>query len=110
MTTIRRWLGPFWPIAVFSLIALVSLSISRLALGLWQLERVDAVSGWQEMLLQGLRVDFATLCWLWGVPAVFTLLLAGPHAVGRAWLQFIRVWLTLGLWLLLFLEISTPPS
>ena len=62
----------------FSLIALVSLSISRLALGLWQLERVDAVAGWQEMLLQGLRVDFATLCWLWGVPAVFTLLLAGP--------------------------------
>ena len=61
----------------FSLIALVSLSI-RLALGLWQLERVDAVAGWQEMLLQGLRVDFATLCWLWGVPAVFTLLLAGP--------------------------------
>ncbi|HDX8367342.1 LTA synthase family protein [Aeromonas dhakensis] len=108
MTTIRRWLGPFWPIAVFSLIALVSLSISRLALGLWQLERVDAVAGWQEMLLQGVRVDFATLCWLWGVPAVFTLLLAGPHAVGRAWLQFIRVWLTLGLWLLLFLEISTP--
>ncbi|ANT69496.1 LTA synthase family protein [Aeromonas hydrophila] len=108
MTTIRRWLGPFWPIAVFSLIALVSLSISRLALGLWQLERVDAVAGWQEMLLQGLRVDFATLCWLWGVPAVFTLLLAGPHAVGRVWLQLIRVWLTLGLWLLLFLEISTP--
>ncbi len=42
--------------------------ISRLALGLWQLERVDAVAGWQEMLLQGLRVDFATLCWLWGCP------------------------------------------
>ena len=108
MTTIRQWLGPFWPIAVFSLIALVSLSVSRLGLGFWQLERVDAVAGWQEMLLQGLRVDFATLCWLWGVPAMLTLLLAGPHPIGRAWLQIIRVWLTLGLWLMLFLEISTP--
>lgn len=108
MTKIRNWLGPFWPIAIFSVIALLSLTASRAALGLWQQERVDAVAGWSQMLLQGLRVDFATLCWLWGVPAVFTMLLAGPHALGRAWLMLIRVWLTLGLWLMLFLEISTP--
>ncbi|MDH1503801.1 LTA synthase family protein [Aeromonas caviae] len=108
MTTIRQWLGPVWPIAVFSLIALISLTVSRLGLGLWQLERVDAVSGWQEMLLQGIRVDVATLCWVWGVPAVLTQLLAGPHAPGQLWMQLIRIWLTLGLWLMLFLEISTP--
>lgn len=108
MTTIRQWLGPVWPIAVFALIALISLTVSRLGLGLWQLERVDAVSGWQEMLLQGIRVDVATLCWVWGVPAVLTQLLAGPHAPGRLWMQLIRIWLTLGLWLMLFLEISTP--
>lgn len=108
MTKIRHWLGPFWPIAIFSAIALASLSASRIGLGLWQQERVDAVAGWSQMLLQGLRVDVATLCWLWGVPAVFTLLLAGPHGLGRAWLMLIRVWLTLGLWLMLFLEISTP--
>lgn len=108
MTTIKQWLGPVWPIAVFSLIALISLTVSRLGLGLWQLERVDAVSGWQEMLLQGIRVDVATLCWVWGVPAVLTQLLAGPHAPGRLWMQLIRIWLTLGLWLMLFLEISTP--
>ncbi|PKQ82242.1 hypothetical protein CJP16_02515 [Aeromonas sobria] len=108
MTVLKQRLGPFWPFAVFSMLALFSLSFSRLALGLWQLERVDAVAGWQEMLLQGIRVDFATLCWVWGVPAMFTLLLAGPHAIGRGWLQLMRVWLTVGLWLMLFLEISTP--
>lgn len=108
MTKIRHWLGPLWPIAIFSAIALASLSASRIGLGLWQQERVDAVAGWSQMLLQGLRVDVATLCWLWGVPAVFTLLLAGPHRLGRIWMQLIRVWLTLGLWLMLFLEISTP--
>ena len=43
-------------------------------LGVWQLERVDAVAGWPEMLLQGLRVDIATLCWIWGVPAMLTML------------------------------------
>ncbi|MFB2832273.1 LTA synthase family protein [Aeromonas jandaei] len=108
MTTLKQRLGPFWPFSVFCALALGSLTLSRIALGLWQLERVDAVAGWQEMLLQGIRVDFATLCWLWGVPAMFTLLLAGPHAIGRGWMQLMRVWLTVGLWLMLFLEISTP--
>lgn len=108
MTNLKQRLGPFWPFASFCALALFSLTFSRIALGLWQLERVDAVAGWQEMLLQGIRVDFATLCWVWGVPAMFTLLLAGPHAIGRGWLQLMRVWLTVGLWLMLFLEISTP--
>ncbi|MFM5521798.1 LTA synthase family protein [Aeromonas jandaei] len=108
MTTLKQRLGPFWPFAVFCALALGSLTLSRIALGIWQLERVDAVAGWQEMLLQGIRVDFATICWLWGIPAMFTLLLAGPHAIGRGWMQLMRVWLTVGLWLMLFLEISTP--
>ncbi|MCF7717703.1 LTA synthase family protein [Aeromonas jandaei] len=108
MTTLKQRLGPFWSFAVFCALALGSLTLSRIALGIWQLERVDAVAGWQEMLLQGIRVDFATICWLWGVPAMFTLLLAGPHAIGRGWMQLMRVWLTVGLWLMLFLEISTP--
>lgn len=108
MTNLKQRQGPFWPFAVFCALALFSLTLGRIALGLWQLERVDAVAGWQEMLLQGLRVDFATLCWVWGIPAMLTLLLAGPHAIGRIWLQLMRVWLTLGLWLMLFLEVSTP--
>ena len=53
-----------------------------------------------ELMYQG---SLETL-YMVGVAAVFTLLLAGPHAVGRAWLKFIRVWLTLGLWLLLLMR------
>ena len=56
MTKIRDWLGPFWPIAIFSVIALIALSASRAGLGLWQQERVDAVAGWSQLLLQGIRV------------------------------------------------------
>ncbi|UBO73680.1 LTA synthase family protein [Aeromonas rivuli] len=108
MKQLKQWLGPFWPFACFSLLALAMLSLSRMGLALWQEDRVNAVAGWGPMLLQGIRVDFATLCWLWGVPAMFTMLLAGPHGIGRAWLGLMRVWLTLGLWLMVFLEISTP--
>jgi phosphoglycerol transferase MdoB-like AlkP superfamily enzyme len=108
MKQLKLWLGPFWPFACFSLLALAMLSLSRMGLALWQEDRVSAVAGWGPMLLQGIRVDFATLCWLWGVPAMFTMLLAGPHGIGRAWLGLMRIWLTLGLWLMVFLEISTP--
>ncbi|MGL5041439.1 MAG: LTA synthase family protein [Aeromonas sp.] len=108
MNALKQRLGPFWPFAVFCAVALISLTLSRILLGFWQLDRVNAVAGWPQMLLQGIRVDFATLCWVWGVPAMLTMLLAGPHAIGRGWLQLMRVWLTVGLWLMLFLEISSP--
>lgn len=100
--------GPFRAILYFGLIALIITTLSRIGLGLWQAERVAAVEGWSHLLIQGLRVDIATLCWLWGVAALGTALLSGDHFVGRCWKPLLRVWLTLGLWLLIFLELSTP--
>lgn len=95
-------------IAIFGLLAMVALTASRIGLGLWQSDRVAAAEGWTHMLLQGARVDIATLCWLWGIAALGTVIFAGNHAIGRVWLVLLRGWLVLGLWLMLFLELSTP--
>ncbi|MCL2917245.1 LTA synthase family protein [Shewanella litorisediminis] len=95
-------------IAIFGLVAMVALTASRIGLGLWQSDRVTAAEGWTHMLLQGARVDLATLCWLWGIAALGTVIFAGNHAIGRVWLVLLRAWLVLGLWLMLFLELSTP--
>lgn len=95
-------------IAIFGLLAMVALTASRIGLGLWQSDRVAAAEGWTHMLLQGARVDLATLCWLWGIAALGTVIFAGNHAIGRVWLVLLRAWLVLGLWLMLFLELSTP--
>ncbi|QYJ75259.1 LTA synthase family protein [Shewanella sp. FJAT-52076] len=95
-------------IAIFGLVAMVALTASRIGLGLWQSERVAAAEGWTHMLLQGARVDIATLCWLWGIAALGTVIFSGNHAIGRVWLVLLRGWLVLGLWLMLFLELSTP--
>lgn len=84
------------------------LTASRMGLSVWQASRVSAVDGWWPILLQGFRVDLSTLCWLWGIPLLLTVLFSGKHVVGRLWRAVLRVWLTLGLWLLLFLEIATP--
>lgn len=101
-------LGPFRPIIIFAAISLVIIMLSRLGLAIWQFDRVDVASGWSHILIQGLRVDFATMCWLWGAAALGTAIFSGEHLVGQLWNKILRVWLTLGLLTLVFLEISTP--
>lgn len=100
--------GPFSGILVFCLIVLVITSMSRLGLSLWQIERVANAGGWVHLFVQGLRVDIATLCWLWGIAALGTALFGGNTGLGKLWTPILRVWLTLGLWLIVFLEASTP--
>ncbi len=108
MRTSLSYLGPFRSILTFCFISLLFLTLSRIGLGIWQAERVAAVDGWSHLLIQGLRVDVASLCWLWGVAALGTAIFSGDHTLGRAWKSILRIWLTLGLWLIVFLEISTP--
>ncbi|GAA0792763.1 MULTISPECIES: LTA synthase family protein [Pseudomonadati] len=98
----------FKAILVFALIMLAVTTLSRFGMSLWQIERVNDAQGWSHIILQGLRVDIATLCWLLGIAGLGTALLSGKHAIGQLWTVLLRVWLTLGLWLIVFLEISTP--
>ena len=76
--------GPFRVILIFSLLVLAIATASRIGLGLWQGERVAAVDGWSHLLLQGIRVDIATLCWLWGVAALGTAIFSGDHLIPRS--------------------------
>ncbi|MBU0655632.1 MAG: LTA synthase family protein [Gammaproteobacteria bacterium] len=108
MTSMKKWSGALWPFLCFALVALVILSLSRLGFMAWYSERVTASDGWGVMLLQGLRVDVATVCWLWGIPAALTLLLGGNRFPASVWLWVVRILLTVGLWLLVFMEVSTP--
>ncbi|SQH74717.1 protein of unknown function [Shewanella benthica] len=63
--------------------ALIIVTLSRIGLGFWQIECVSAVDGWSHLLLQGLRVDLATLCWLWGIAALGTAIFSGDHVLPR---------------------------
>ncbi|MDV2857532.1 LTA synthase family protein [Oceanimonas sp. CAM02] len=108
MNKFKQRLGTLWPFFGFVVLNLGLLSGSRLGLALWQAERVSDAGGWGPVLLQGLRVDVSALCWLFGVPAVLTLLLAGRQGPGRAWMGLMRLWLTMGTGLLVLLELATP--
>lgn len=96
------------PVAVFFLIGLVLLGVSRLGLACWHAQAVTAVHGWAPVMLQGVRVDVATLCLLYGIAGLLALLLPVTGAAGRAWHVLLRVWLTLVTCVLAFMELATP--
>lgn len=97
-------LAPVRPVMWFFLAGLVLLSASRLGLALWKFDQVSQAQGWATVLLQGARVDVATLCLLFGLPAVVLLLLpANPFL--RA---LVALWLAICMALLLQLELATP--
>jgi phosphoglycerol transferase MdoB-like AlkP superfamily enzyme len=106
----KQYFSPslFKAIFAFSIISLIVMSLSRIGLSIWQAERVTDAQGWGYILSQGLRVDIASICWVFGIAALGTVIFSGEHIVGRVWLVILRVWLTLGLWVLVFLEVSTP--
>ncbi|TYA49377.1 LTA synthase family protein [Aggregatibacter actinomycetemcomitans] len=97
-----------YPIFFFCLLNLIVFTLSRLGLSLWQIERVNAVHGWGELFLQGLRMDIVSLCYLFGVPALFSVLFYHDNTLGRIWKGILRVWLTVGSVFILFMELSTP--
>lgn len=108
MKSFKQRLGLLYPFVTFAVVAMTVLLLSRLGLMAWYGGQVSAAGGWATTLLQGIRVDVATVCWLWGFPAAFTFLLGGERGLGKLWMGLMRVWLTLGLWLLVFMEMATP--
>ncbi|MDG6458527.1 LTA synthase family protein [Glaesserella parasuis] len=97
-----------FPIFFFIGLNLIIFSLSRLGLSLWQADRVSAVDGWLPLFLQGLRMDIVSICYLFGVPALFTVLLVHNNGLGTLWKGILRVWLTISSVFVLFMEVATP--
>ncbi|MDG6332772.1 LTA synthase family protein [Glaesserella parasuis] len=97
-----------FPIFFFIGLNLMIFSLSRLGLSLWQADRVSAVEGWFPLFLQGLRMDIVSICYLFGVPALFTVLLVHNNGLGTLWKGILRVWLTISSVFILFMEVATP--
>ena len=100
-------LGPFAPLVAMILVGLVILSLSRIGLVVWKLERVTATGKLVEILLQGMRVDLIQLSLLTLIP----ILLAPIFAISKLfkiWQKFTYFWVIACIVLLVFLEASTP--
>jgi len=105
-----EWIGAarLWPVVLFFLIGMAVLSLSRLGLATWKSAQVSDVAGWGTVLMQGVRVDVASLCLLL-VPFACVLLLLPQHWYhARGVAITASVWLAAVLTTLVGLELSTP--
>jgi phosphoglycerol transferase MdoB-like AlkP superfamily enzyme len=108
MSSSKRLTGPLFPIIVFAATALIILSLSRLGLTIWEADRITESSDYLHIFLQGIRIDFATVCWLYALPALLSCLLPFNGLIGRFWKVILRIWLVVGLWILVYMELATP--
>ncbi|MFC3034717.1 LTA synthase family protein [Pseudoalteromonas fenneropenaei] len=96
------------PFLATMLAALVGLSCMRIALLVWQSERVNSLQTGFGILAQGLRVDIATLSYLLLLPVLIHLLLPNQKRVRAIWQKLLCVYLSVILVLLACMELVTP--
>jgi phosphoglycerol transferase MdoB-like AlkP superfamily enzyme len=84
------------------------LTISRLGLSIWQADRIADSDAWLHIIFQGLRIDFATLCWLYMLPAAVGCFMPVNGLIAAVWKFLLRIWLIIGLWFLVYMELATP--
>lgn len=108
MSNMKFLLGPLYPIVMASVVIIALFTLSRIGLSVWQLDRVNDVDGWTDIFLSGLRVDIASVSYLFILPALLSCLFSGQHIFGRIWHWLLRIWVTAGLWLVVYMEVSTP--
>lgn len=96
------------PFLIFFGVGLASLSLSRIGLAVWHASAVSEAEGWLRVLVQGLRVDVATMCMFLGIAACLYLVL--PDLVVRSrWFQLsMTLWLAVTITVLVLLEAATP--
>lgn len=99
--------GPYTHIIRMFVAGLITLSISRVALILWQYDRVAPFQNLTEILLQGLRADIILMCMGAALPVLLALIW-GNKWLNKSWFKFTYWWCLAWLVLVLFLEISTP--
>lgn len=99
--------GPYAPLAMFFIVGLLLLTVSRIALMAWQAERVAATGIWGEMLLQGARADLIQLG-LMALPLLLVMPILATSPFWRFWRRLSALWLILSVAALVLLEVASP--
>jgi len=87
---------------------MITLSLCRIGLSIWQVDRIQSASDWITLIGFGARIDSVTIAMFIGIPAVITLLVSGIPYLNKVWDVFCKFWLMAGLSFYIFMEASTP--
>jgi len=101
------WAGPYTLLLQFSVVALLLMSLSRIALVAWQYDRVSETGIFPAIFFYGFRTDLIQV-------AIFLLLptLIAPLFIHKklwaAWKYFTFLWTAFAFIIITLLEVSTP--
>lgn len=98
-----------YPVLMVGILAMLILSISRIMLTMWQSHLVEG-GYWGHVLLQGVRVDFASVCALYAIPLMVLILfsISSWFRVPRFIVLIIKWYCILTIPFLVFNEVNTP--
>ncbi len=87
---------------------LIFLTLSRLGLFAWQLERVQSASHYGFIFWQGVRFDLVLVAMAMILPAMLTPLFATHLGLFRYWRRFLLIYMTAWFVFIVFMEMATP--
>ncbi|MFT5758891.1 MAG: phosphoglycerol transferase MdoB-like AlkP superfamily enzyme [Alteromonadaceae bacterium] len=95
------------PFILFSLLLIVTLFVSRVGLGLWQIDRLNDFDSVVTLLFNGMRIDLSALGYLLILPGIFHpwLMLSRFQ---NTWLKVLRIIFFFTFMSVLFFELATP--
>ncbi|MFT6902040.1 MAG: hypothetical protein ACJAXS_002248 [Colwellia sp.] len=95
------------PFILFSLLLIFTLFITRVGLGIWQVDRFSDLGTIFTLVFNGLKIDFSTVGYLLILPAIFHpwLMLSKFR---KAWLSVLNVIFFFIFMSMLFFELATP--
>jgi len=95
------------PFLLQFLVLLTMLLLFRMGILFWQHDRIDQVSTFVMVILNGLRIDVSTISYLLIIPALLhPIMLCSPFT--KIWLSLLRFWFLICSVFLLFFELATP--
>lgn len=109
LAKMKSKLGILFPFVATIILCLGVFLLSRLTLVGWQWSRFSEFGSVEKTLISGLRIDIATVSYLFILPAFLATFLLWENTLGKVYRQLLRVWITAGLWFIVYMEVATFP-
>lgn len=100
------WRSPLKNLWCFFAIGIGVLTVSRVALAIWQWDRIE---DWSSLLVNGLRLDVALLSQITLITLVPLAILPQRCLASPAFRRLLLSWCSCWLFFLVFMEVITPP-
>jgi phosphoglycerol transferase MdoB-like AlkP superfamily enzyme len=95
------------PFLAFAVATLLFLTLSRLGLSLWQLDRFEEPSSLLTLVINGFRIDLSIVGYIFALPALAHIWFLGTK-IEKAWFRVLKCYFFVAASALIFFELATP--